>query len=426
MKILLVIEQYYDANNGMVISARRFAKILREHGHEVRILSNGKPTDSPYALKTKKIPILNGIITAQGFAFPKVDMKIYKKAMEWADLVHFLSPFGMSHKGILLARKMEVPYTAAFHVQPENMTSSVHMAQFEWFNNLIYWWFKNYVYKYCTHVHCPSKFIANELIKRNYYSSLHVISNGIDPDFVYNKVEKPEKYQDKFVILTIGRLSIEKRQDVLIDAINLSKYKDKIQLLIAGKGPRKEQLIKQGESLTNPLEVNFYTHDELLDVIAMSDLYVHPAQVEIEAMSCMEAFAGGLVPIIANSNKSATPQFALDGRSLFTSGDARACAAKIDYWIEHEQERKEMEHKYAELGQKYNLEKCVTEAEKMFDMEIEDFNNAKEEGTFKEEKKKRVLQRRREKSALWYEEKEKKTREKEILREIKEERKINK
>ena len=33
----------------------------------------------------------------------------------------------------------------------------------------------------------------------------------------------------------------------------------------------------------------------------MSDLYVHAADVEIEAMSCMEAFAGGLVPVIANS-----------------------------------------------------------------------------------------------------------------------------
>ena len=46
-------------------------------------------------------------------------------------------------------------------------------------------------------------------------------------------------------------------------------------------------------------------------------------------MSCMEAFAGGLVPAIANSPKSATPQFALDERSLFPAGDSAALAEKI-------------------------------------------------------------------------------------------------
>ena len=43
MKILMVIDQFYAANNGMTISARRFAEVLRQHGHEVRIASTGKP-----------------------------------------------------------------------------------------------------------------------------------------------------------------------------------------------------------------------------------------------------------------------------------------------------------------------------------------------------------------------------------------------
>lgn len=62
---------------------------------------------------------------------------------------------------------------------------------------------------------------------------------------------------------------------------------------------------------------------------------------EIEAISCMEAFASGLVPVIANSAKSATPQFALDERSLFTAGDSGDLTQKIDYWLEHEDERRE-------------------------------------------------------------------------------------
>ena len=80
----------------------------------------------------------------------------------------------------------------------------------------------------------------------------------------------------------------------------------------------------------------------------------------------MEAFAGGLVPVIADSKKSATPQFALDERSLFEAGSSEALAQRIDYWMEHEQERKEMEYIYSGLATQYNLDRCVLQAEEMF------------------------------------------------------------
>lgn len=40
----------------------------------------------------------------------------------------------------------------------------------------------------------------------------------------------------------IGRLSREKRQDLIIKAIGESKYNDKIQLVLCGKGPWKAHL----------------------------------------------------------------------------------------------------------------------------------------------------------------------------------------
>ena len=113
-------------------------------------------------------------------------------------------------------------------------------------------------------------------------------------------------------------------------------------------------------------EEAFYEKKNLLDLIAISDLYVHAADMEIEAMSCMEAFAAGLVPVISNSSKSATPQFALDERSLFRAGDSSDLAKKIDYWIEHEDEKKKMEYEYSSAARKYSLDDCVRQAEEMF------------------------------------------------------------
>ena len=114
----------------------------------------------------------------------------------------------------------------------------------------------------------------------------------------------------------------------------------------------------------------FYPKEELLRVIGQADLYVHAAAMEIEAMSCMEAFACGRVPVIANSRKSATPQFALDERSLFPAGDTDALAERIDYWIEHPQEREEMERRYAEHAKQYALERSIEQTEDMCRMAI--------------------------------------------------------
>lgn len=372
MKILLVVDQFFSANNGMTISARRFAETLQKHGNEVRIVSTGKEGDTEYLMKKQYIPFFDKLVSSQGMTFAKPNKKILKAAVEWADVVHLLTPFVLSHTAVKILQKSGVPYTAAFHVQPENITASIHLANVDFINSAIYKWFRFFLYNKCGHIHCPSQFIAGELKKNGYSAKIHVISNGIDPDFAYRKLPKPAALKDKFVILMTGRLSREKRQDVLIDAVKRSRHADKIQLILAGQGPRAEALRKQAADLKNPIIIQFFSKNDLLNTLAFCDLYVHAADMEIEAMSCMEAFACGLVPVIADSPKSATPQFALDQRSLFPAGNSRALAERIDYWLEHEDERIRMGKRYSEHAKNYRLDDCVSAVEAMFRESIEE------------------------------------------------------
>lgn len=126
----------------------------------------------------------------------------------------------------------------------------------------------------------------------------------------------------------VGRYSVEKRQDLIIKAIQSSKYEHKIQLILAGKGPWKGYLEEISKTLTNPPVFDFYTEEELIEVINFCDLYVHASDAEIEAISCMEAFTCGLVPVISDSKISATNQFALDELNLFRHGDADSLREK--------------------------------------------------------------------------------------------------
>ncbi len=372
MKILMVIDQFDDDNNGTTISARRFAETLRQHGNEVRVVSTGAPSENKYPVKERHIPIVTPVAHSQGMAFAQPCRTTLREAIAWADVVHFPMPFSLSRCGLRIAEKMGVPHTAAFHVQPENITSTIRLGKARAVNNGIYRYFKNTFYDRFTHIHCPSRFIAGELERNGYRAKLHVISNGVDRDFIYRKLPKSKELEGKFVILNVGRFSNEKRQDLLIEAAKKSKYADRIQLVLAGKGPKRNAYLRQGCGLGSRPILRFFSKPELIDMIAMSDLYVHCADAEIEAISCMEAFCGGLVPVIADSPKSATPQFALDERSLFQAGNSSDLAQKIDYWIEQEDERRRMEKVYSEHGKQYNIDSCVEQMEGMFRQAIEE------------------------------------------------------
>ncbi len=386
MKILLVIDTYDTNNNGTSISAQRFAAVLREHGNEVRILTTGEPAPDKFVLKEFKVPLFNDLIHSHGFQFAQVDLDIIREAVAWADIVHCMMPFALETATKLIADQMHKPSTAAFHIQPENMTSSIGLGKAEWLNDRFYYTFRFLLYQHFNHIHVPSQFMADELVKRGYKAKIHVISNGIDPDFIAAGQRKlsdrdncltSRSDSDHITITMVGRLSGEKRQDVIINAVPFSKYADRIQLVFAGKGPKYDEYVELGKQLKNPPQFVFLSKPELIDLLLHTDIYVHASDMESEAISCIEAFATGLVPVIANSEDSATPQFALDGRSLFAPGRPKDLARAIDWWLDHPDEKAKMEREYAEAAKKYDIDTSVRLCEQMFREAIEEENQEK-------------------------------------------------
>lgn len=377
MKILIVIDQYDNLSNGTTISAKRFVDGLRKDGNEVQILSTGKDEENKFGLKTYKFPkVIDKYFKANEMVFAKPDEEVMREVFKNQDVIHFYMPFALARKGVKIAEEMHIPHTTAFHVQPENITYAVGLGTNQLINDKIYTYFRTYYNKF-RHIHCPSKFIANQLENHGYTAKLHVISNGVDEDFKFDRKEKPEELKDKFIITMVGRYSPEKRQDVLIDAIKKSKYSDKIQLILGGKGQCYEKYKEQSKDLKNPPIMQFFEKNDLANVLSYTDLYVHSADAEIEAISCLEAIACGNVPIISNSNESATVQFALNDKSLFEHGNSEDLAKKIDYFIENPEYLIQMRKEYTEFANKFRIENSIKLMEKMFEEEIEDYGKKK-------------------------------------------------
>lgn len=354
MIIAFVLDQFDVLNNGTVASARRFVENLRKLGHTVRILTTGTTSDDKdmYLLPEKNVPLATYFARKQGMVFSKIDKAKIREFLSGADVVHFYMASPLARAVELIAREMNVPCIAAFHIQPENITYIIHVKNIPGTTKFFYWFLYQYFFKRFRDIHCPTEFIAKELRNNGYgKATLHVISNGVSETFVPREPLPHENIN----VLMMGRLSPEKRQDLLIEAVRRSKYAEKIQLILTGYGPLLEKYKELSNDLPHKPVFGFFPEEKLTEIIRSADIYVHASEVEIESVACMEAFSSGLVPIIANSPTSATPKFALDERSLFKPGDASDLASKIDYWIEHPEEKAEMGKRYAAQGDEFRV-----------------------------------------------------------------------
>ena len=372
MKITIVCDVLGEANNGTSLAAYNLINTLINKGHDVKVVCpdpDKKNMTGFYILKRLNLGFLNNYLKKNGVCLAKGDKRIIKAACEDADIVHGLVPFAASKRALKYCKKHNIPFTSGFHMQAENFTSHLSMMASNLMNTCTYAYLWRTYFNKVDAIHYPTEFIRDYVSKYNKKNvPAYVISNGVNFKYFYPKqVERPDSLKNKFVIIMSGRLSKEKNQQELLYAVKRSKYESQIQVMLTGDGPRREYLEKLSKSLklTNPVIQKLYKHEELNTALWLGDLYVHTSIVEIEAISCLEAIATGMIPVIADSEKSATRKFALDDRCKYESKNVHDLTEHIDYWIEHPEEKKALQVKYQEFIKQFDFETCMDNMEKM-------------------------------------------------------------
>ena len=369
MKITVICDVLGEETNGATHAGMNFIRSLQEKGHTVNIVcpdEDKKGQEGYYICPKRNLGPFNNFVKKVGVTIAKADESVIEEAIKDSDIIHLHLPFPMSNKAIKLAQKYDIPLTASFHMQAENLTSYLKLQKIKPVNTLVYKFIYKHTYKKVGAVHYPTEFIRGTFESRiKKKTNAYVISNGVNPSCVKRETPKPEKLKDKFVILSIGRYNYEKAQDVLIKAVAKSKYKDQIQLILAGQGPYKEKYEKLCKKLKISPIMKIFSRKDIVDCINYSDLYVHPARVELEGIACLEAIYCGKPTIVSDSKKSATRLFAVDEKCIFKNNNSKDLAQKIDYMIEHEEFRKEIGEKYYTTANKYDQKTCMDEMEKM-------------------------------------------------------------
>lgn len=369
MVILLVIDNYYDQSNGATITTKRFKEALVKRGHEVRVLTIAAKDDSLiYALKEKKLPLVSDIVSKQDMKFAAIDKNKIRQALEDVDVCHLVFPFKLSRVTNKIANDMKISVTTSYHIMPENIVYGAGVRVLSpLFNWLAYRYFDSF-YKKVHTIHVLSKMSESFVEKRYPKAKRFVITNGVTEDF-YQINNQP--LHDKVRIVSIGRYSKEKSQDITIKAIGLSKYKDQIELILPGKGKQEAKLKKLATKYEVDVKFGFMNKTKLIETLKNAYMFVHSAEIEIEGMSCLEAMASGVVPIISNAKKSASRFFSIEPSNSYRNRDAKDLTAKIDYWIENPNKRAENLEMYQTFIKHFRFEDAVLKFEHMLQMAID-------------------------------------------------------
>ncbi len=146
----------------------------------------------------------------------------------------------------------------------------------------------------------------NYFLPTSFYNKELLLKDGVKPQNIfikYNTVDTLTFFPDNRVekdidILFIGRFSVEKGVDILIDA---TKYLPKNKrIVLIGDGPLKNNLIKQARSINRDIKFEgFVPFNELPNFIRRAQLVVAPSRSECHAAVPLFSMACG-VPVIAS------------------------------------------------------------------------------------------------------------------------------
>lgn len=338
MRILIVTDQYAPMVGGVPTVTRALATGLAERGHAVAVLApsqdwrSGTGKDGGAVVRylgSFPWPLYDG----QRVAAPIGGIRGLFATVP--DVVHIHSPLMLGVLAQARARRMGIPVVYTNHYLPANVSTALR-RRLHGFDDSFYAYVIGFSNR-CGYVTAPSATALGLLRDRGLRAPSRVISNGVDAG-TYSPGPADERLRrryglrrDRPLILSVGRLSPEKRIDLLIDAA--ARLTREAQVVIAGCGPQEAELRARAHQRGLAGRVTFLgfvPETELPSLYRLADIFAIASEAELQSLTTMDAMASGL-PVVA-ADVYALAELVRHGISgfLFRRGRAAEMAAYLD------------------------------------------------------------------------------------------------
>ncbi|MBT4277474.1 glycosyltransferase family 4 protein [Candidatus Falkowbacteria bacterium] len=374
MKILMIsLDKNLLGIEGAFGDATERHKLYGKHVEnlDIIVMNKGKESELEISHNVRAYPTSSWSRFCYFLDAYKIGKKIFQKRK--FDLIVCQDPFLTGLAGYLLKRKTKTKLVVHSH---GDFFGNKYWLKENWFN-LPLLCIGKFVIKKADAIRVVSGVIKEKLVKMNILENkIYKISTPVQLEkfsqFNNERVEEiKNKYNNRKIILLVGRLVKAKNIFLLIDAFKkvLNGYNDTV-LLVAGSGELKEDLEKQIEKHNLQEKVfllGAVNHDDLPNFYKACEFFVLPSTNESFGKVLLEA-AAAKKPSIASSTIGAQ-EIIQEGKTGFIVpiNDKDKLTGKILFLLKNKEKTTEMgEEARSYILKEFSLEKSIEKIIKMW------------------------------------------------------------
>jgi len=297
MRVAVVTESFLPNINGVTNSVLRILEHLSTNGDQALVIapaSENMPTE--YAgHPVKAVPV----IPTQNFLPTGMPMGLPQKRMQHLldgftpDVVHLASPFVLGSYANKIAKRLNIPTVSIYQTDLGGFAKQYGfgIAQSS-LQKILY-----KIHSQTDRTLAPSTASCLDLHLAGVLE-VYLWRRGVNTE-LFNPSKRSTALRDtwkngdpsKIIVGFVGRLAQEKR----VSDLKALQSNPNIQLVIVGDGPHRRKLEQQ---LPSALFLGFKNGEELAQIYASFDLFIHPGPNETFCQAVQEALACGIPAIV--------------------------------------------------------------------------------------------------------------------------------
>ncbi len=297
MRVAVVTESFLPNINGVTNSVLRVLEHLSTNGDQALVIapaSENMPTE--YAgHPVKAVPV----IPTQNFLPTGMPMGLPQKRMQHLldgftpDVVHLASPFVLGSYANKIAKRLNIPTVSIYQTDLGGFAKQYGfgIAQSS-LQKILY-----KIHSQTDRTLAPSTASCLDLHLAGVLE-VYLWRRGVNTE-LFNPSKRSTALRDtwkngnpsKIIVGFVGRLAQEKR----VSDLKALQSNPNIQLVIVGDGPNRRKLEQQ---LPGALFLGFKNGEELAQIYASFDLFIHPGPNETFCQAVQEALACGIPAIV--------------------------------------------------------------------------------------------------------------------------------
>ncbi|HER45469.1 MAG TPA: glycosyltransferase, partial [Thermoplasmatales archaeon] len=381
MRILFTTESYYPIIDGGAIAQHRIVHELINKRHDVRVIApsfsfqNTLEEDNGSTIYRPRAFLLPFYMNDK-YHFAPFPLYYVKKIIDRfkPDVINVCSPYPISICAMIWAKKKHIPLVGSIHILPENVLAPFFTSVFYPTMVTYTWSYLVYFYNRVDWATIPTQTGATMYKEKGMTTPVTPISNGVNT-ILFNPTNNGEYLRERFnlpkkpLVLYTGRINQEKNVDVLIKAIPAVLTEVDAHFLFCGSGGLKPEMMKLTHELgvqAHTTFIDFLDWADYPNVYTLADVFVMPAESELQSIVTLEAIASGVPPVVVN--KGAVPELASAGNGLvFEPKNSSQLATHIITILSDKTLRNTMKNKSLTLSEHHSMQHVGSQYEQVYE-----------------------------------------------------------